>query len=87
MSADELRELFATVQAQIKARQDALEALKASAEYDLMLRAKDDPSAIERVAESQRSALTNEIANLEAEADALHEQIVEINPEFYSTQN
>ena len=28
-----------------------------------------------------------EIANLEAEADALHEQIVEINPEFYSTQN
>ena len=87
MSADELRELFATVQTQIKARQDALEALKASAEYDLMLRAKDDPSAIERVAESQRSALTNEIANLEAEADALHEQIVEINPEFYSTQN
>jgi DNA polymerase III epsilon subunit-like protein len=72
---EDLRKLYDSLEIEIVERIEALEQLRQSPDYELMKQCRNRPQLIAEIAEHQKTTLAAEIAQLEAEAEALFEEI------------
>jgi DNA polymerase-3 subunit epsilon len=70
-----LRQLYETLQGRILSLLDELERLRASGDYELYKLSRERPEFVQEVADWQAEAIATEIAELEAEAEQLAEEI------------
>lgn len=75
---EDLRRLYESIEIAIVDRLEALQILRDSPEYDLAMRCQDIPELLSQVAAARMSALTDEIARLEIEAERLGREIEEL---------
>lgn len=76
---EDLRKLYRAIELQIVERIEALEILRASSEYELMSKCREQQGLLDKVAEQHRQALLAEIEQLVAEAEALQVEIEGLN--------
>lgn len=76
---EDLRKLYIALEIQIVERIEALERLRESPEYTLMKQCRSRPGLLAEVADTQKANLAAEIELLQAEADALLEEIEELS--------
>jgi len=76
---EDFRKLYVSLEIQIVDRIEALSRLRESPEYELMKQCRVRPGLLDEVANHRRRALAAEIEQLEAEAEALFEEILELN--------
>lgn len=75
---EDLLKLYRAIEIKIVERIEALQSLRESAEYELMKQCRERAGLLDKVAEQQKRALVAEIEQLEAEAEALSNEIREM---------
>jgi DNA polymerase-3 subunit epsilon len=78
---EQLQKLFNSLEAEIIAVIEAIDALKESPDYELFQITEQQPDVLERVVEQQMQGIEEELTQLQSEAERLKNEIVELTGE------